>query len=463
MDYGYLSLIVPIVVVLAAIITREVVLSLFLGVIAWQGVKLGYFAPFETLYFSFEAIISLFAKAWVVKSIVFIVLVGSILALIVKSGGVDAFVSYLIQESARIKSKRSALLMGYLIGILIFIESTVTSLVVGAVTTPLAEKFGASRAKVAYICDSTSAPVCSLIPLNGWGALMTGLVGAQIASGVIAGDAVGIVINSIVYNFYSILTLLFVLYIIIWEKDFLYMKQSELAAKKHIKTEYIHTKGGAKVMFLLLPIATLTISSILFLILSGGGDIMKGSGTTAVFYGVIATLIFCFAYFVVWHRRFNVDEYFLHLKTGAFDMAYIGVMMTLAFAIGEATKDLGAGAYLAGMVSGFTSPSYIAAIVFFAASIISFSTGTSWGTFSVMIPISVQVGAPMGVDPALMVGAAVAGGVFGDHCSPISDTTIVSAAATGCDPVEHIKTQLPYAIVVAIISLVCYVVVGLLK
>jgi Na+/H+ antiporter NhaC len=462
MDYGYLSLSVPLVVVIAAVLTREVVLSLFLGVIAWQGVKLGYFAPFETVYLSFESIVSLFAKGWVVKSIIFIVLVGSILTLVVKSGGVDALVTYLVQRSERIKSKRAALLMGYIIGIVIFIESTITSLVVGAVTTPVAEKFGASRAKVAYICDSTSAPVCSLIPLNGWGALMTGLVGAQIASGVIAGDAVGIVANSIVYNFYSILTLLFVLYIIVFDKDFSYMKQSELAAQKHIKTEQTHANDGAKIVFILLPITLLTISSIAFLVISGGGDIMKGSGTSAVFYAVIATLVFCFVYFVLWHKRFGVDEYFSHLKTGAFDMAYIGVMMILAFAIGEATKELGTGAYLASMVSDFTSPSYIAAIVFFAASVISFSTGTSWGTFSVMIPIGIQLGVPMGVDPALMVGAAVAGGVFGDHCSPISDTTIVSAAAAGCDAMEHIKTQLPYAVTVALISLVCYLIVGLL-
>lgn len=460
MDYGYLSLSVPIVAIVVALLTREVVLSLFCGVLTWQLVKLGYFAPIDAIYHSFEAIIGLFAQGWVTKSIVFIVLVGSILAIIVESGGVNAFVHYLVKRSKRVKNKKTALMLGYLIGIVIFIESTITSLVVGAVTTPLARKFGASRAKVAYICDSTSAPVCSLIPLNGWGALITGLVGAQIAAGVIAGDAVAITANSIVYNFYSILTLLFVLYIILSDRDFSYMKISEEAAAKDIGGEAIESQDGGKIAFMVLPIAVLTFSSLLFLFLSGGGNILKGSGTTAVFYAVITTLVFCFAYFVIWHKRFKTEEYFTHFKSGASGMAYVGVMMVLAFAVGEATKDLGTGAYLAKSVSEFTSAPYLAAIVFAAGSIISFSTGTSWGTFSIMVPIALQMGAVLGIDPALMVGAAVAGGVFGDHCSPISDTTIVSAGAAGCDPMEHIKTQLPYAVTVALMSFVCYLVVG---
>ncbi len=462
MDYGYLSLTVPLVAVAMALLTREVVFSLFCGVFTWQLVKLGYFAPIDALYYSFEAIVALFAQSWVTKSIVFIVLVGSILTIVVESGGVNAFVRYLVHRSGRVKSKKAALMLGYLIGIAIFIESTVTSLVVGAVTTPLAQRFGASRAKVAYICDSTSAPVCSLIPLNGWGALISGLVGAQIAAGVIAGDAVGITANSILYNFYSILTLLFVLYIIVFDRDFSYMKISEDAAAKNIQNSEISSQEGGAIAFMVLPIAVLTFSALGFLFLSGDGNILKGSGTTAVFYAVLTTLAFCFVYFVLWHKRFKSDEYFEHFRSGASSMAYVGVMMILAFAVGEATKELGTGVYLAKSISGFTSAAYLPAIVFVAGSVISFSTGTSWGTFSIMVPIAIQMGVALGVDPALMVGAAVAGGVFGDHCSPISDTTIVSAGAAGCDPMEHIKTQLPYAATVALISTFCYLIVGFL-
>lgn len=461
MDYGYLSLIVPAVAIVAALITREVVLSLFCSVLAWQLVKLGHFAPFEALYLSFEAIVALFSKGWVVKSIAFIVLVGSILTFIVESGGVRAFVSYLTQKSKMIKSKKGALLLGYAIGIAIFIESTVTSLVVGAVTAPLAAKFGASRAKVAYLCDCTSAPVCSLIPLNGWGALIAGLVGAQVASGAILGDAVSITVSSIMFNLYSIFTLLFLLYIILSGRDFSYMKQSEERASKEL-LDLPKSEGeeGGKIAFMTLPIVVLTASSLFYLFLSGDGSLLKGSGTTAVFYAVITTLFFSFLYFVLWRKRFSGTEYFGHLKSGASGMAYVGVMMVLAFAVGEATKDLGTGAYLALLVSEFTAPQYLAAIVFISGALISFSTGTSWGTFGIMIPIALQMGAALGIDPALMVGAAVAGGVFGDHCSPISDTTIISAGAAGCDPMEHIKTQLPYAVSVALFSVVGYLAIG---
>jgi tetracycline resistance efflux pump len=466
MDYGYLSLLVPLVAIVMAIITREVVLSLFCGIVTWQLVKLGSFAPLDAIYLSIESIIALFAKAWVVKSIVFIVLVGSILTIIVKSGGVDAFVAYMSEKSKKIKSKRAALLMGYMIGIVVFIESTVSSLVVGAVTTPIAGKFGASRAKVAYLCDTTSSPVCSLIPLNGWGALMSGLVGAQIAAGVIAGDAVNIVVSSIMFNFYAVLTLIFVLYIIVFEKDFGAMKTSEMSAKEELASgKFSHEQNeseDAKISYMMLPIVFLTVSSLCYLFFSGDGNIMKGSGTTAVFYAVVSTLVFCFAYFVVWKKVFKMQEYFAHLKSGAFDMAYVGVMMTLAFAIGEATKDLGTGAYLAELAKTVALPAYIPCTVFVIGCLISFSTGTSWGTFSIMIPISIQMGAAFGIDPAIMVGAAVAGGVFGDHCSPISDTTIISATAAGCDQMEHNKTQIPYAVTVASMAAICYLAIGFL-
>lgn len=459
MEYGILSLLPPIVAIVLAIFTKEVVLSLFGGVYAWQLVK-NDGSVFFAFYGSIESIVGLFSQGWVVKSIVFIVLVGSILTIIVESGGVGAFVEYLTKRSERIKSKRAALLLGYFIGIFIFIESTITSLVVGAVTAPLAEKFGASRAKVAYICDSTSAPVCSLIPLNGWGALIVGLISAQIASGIIVGNAVEITISSIAYNFYAIVTLVFVLFIILTGKDFGAMKVSEDRALHMSKNETQTEHNGARISFMMLPLSVLTFSAILFLYLSGNGSIFKGSGTSAVFYGVLVTLLFCFVYFVLWHKRFKTVEYFEHFKSGAVSMAYVGVMMILAFAIGEATKDMKTGEYLASFAKQSLDHSFLPCIIFLSGCVIAFSTGTSWGTFSIMVPIALQMGAANSIEPSLMIGAAVAGGVFGDHCSPISDTTIVSATAARCDLMEHIKTQLPYAILCASIAAVGYLFIG---
>lgn len=230
MDYGILSLLPPIVAILLAIITKRVLLSLALGIFAGELLTAG-FNPFLALYNGVEGIIALFKEGWVVKSVIFAALIGSLLALAAKSGGVAAFVSYLTERSKRIKSKRGALVLGYILGIIIFIESTITSLVVGAVTTPLAKRFGASNAKVAYVCDSTSAPVCSLIPLNGWGALIGVLIAGKVSQGVISGEPTEFLIRSIGYNFYAISALLFTLWIVVSGKDFGAMRRAEETAK----------------------------------------------------------------------------------------------------------------------------------------------------------------------------------------------------------------------------------------
>ena len=219
MEYGILSILPPILAIFLAIITRNVVISLFIGIFSGYLI-INDFSPTSAFISVFDGIVALFAEGWITKTLIFALLVGSILRLIVNSGGVDGFVQFLTNKQKGIHSKKGALLLAYVIGLLIFIESSITSLIAGAVARPLTDRFGASREKLAYVCDSTSAPVCSLIPLNAWGALLVGLITEQIASGVITGNATSLFLQSIPFNFYAILTLIFVLYIILTEKDY---------------------------------------------------------------------------------------------------------------------------------------------------------------------------------------------------------------------------------------------------
>jgi tetracycline resistance efflux pump len=198
-----------------------------------------------------------------------------------------------------------------------------------------------------------------------------------------------------------------------------------------------------------------------FLYLSGDGNILEGSGSSAIFYSVLSTLVFTAVYY-----RFkdvmSYKTYFQELKIGAGDMTGIGLILLLAFALGEVTVDLQTGPYLASLVDGLLNPVYLAGLVFVISALISFSTGTSWGTFSIMIPIALPMAAILGTDLSLAIAAVISGGVFGDHCSPISDTTIISSMAADCDHIAHVKTQLPYALLSGMIALVLFMLFGVI-
>jgi Na+/H+ antiporter NhaC len=467
MEHGFLSLLPPILAIVLAITTRNVVISLFIGIFAGQ-VILNDFSVISAFIATFDGIVALFSESWITKTLIFALLVGSILRLIVYSGGVAGFVAFLTQKQQRIKSKKGALLLAYTIGLVIFIESSITALVAGAVARPLTDRFGASREKLAYVCDSTSAPVCSLIPLNAWGALLIGIILEQINAGVITGNATSLFFQSIPYNFYAILTLIFVLYIILSEKDFATMKQVEAKAVP-INTEAEEQKGN--LWHMILPLAVLIITMPIALYYSGKGDMLAGSGSTSVFYAVIVSLLFSFFYYWI-GRVMSVKKWFDQVYKGASDMLPIVVILILAFSIGQVTKSLDTGAYLADLASDNLPMVLIPMVVFILTAIIAFSTGTSWGTFSIMLPIaitfSVASSEAMGFliinsdYLVLVIAAVVSGGIFGDHCSPISDTTIIASMASQCDHISHVNTQLPYALVTGVVSAFLFLIAGII-
>ncbi|MDQ1326575.1 MAG: tetracycline resistance efflux pump [Campylobacterota bacterium] len=412
--------------------------------------------PLETGVAFFEGIIALFAEDWITKTLVFMLLVGSVIRLLVYSGAIDGFVVYLDQKAKTIDSPKGAMLLAYFIGIVIFIESSITALVAGMVSKPLCDKNSVSREKLAYICDSTSAPVCSLIPLNAWGALLLGLIVTAIDARVISGDAISLLIASIPYNFYSIFTLLIVLVVIFLNINIGSMKSSiPHPYIPHITTD----QTPASVYKMLLPVLFMVLMVPLMLYFTGKGDILKGSGSTSVYYAVALTLVFMYLYYIP-TRTLTHKSYIAGLYQGMGEMIPVTIILLFALLIGKVIGDLGTAQYLAHLLQGNISPVIVPLLIFIVASIISFSTGTSWGTFSIMMPIALSLSATLHLDIPLVIGAVVSGGVFGDHASPISDTTIISSMAAECDHISHVRTQLPYALIGGGLASIAFLIAG---
>lgn len=399
---------------------------------------------------------SLLNELWVLKTLAFAMMVGSVMTLIERSGGVDGLVHELSTKRSLVTSKRAALMPSFIAGIIIFIESSITSLVAGAIGRPFCDRYGISRAKLAFVCDSTSAPVCSIIAINGWGALLLGLIGGQIAAGLIAGEEARWLISAIGYNFYAYVALI-VTFVAIWYNiDIGPMKHASITPPS---LECDDEK--AAVGLFIWPMVWMVGGVLLFMLLTGNGNLLKGSGSSSIFYALIMTLLMMFGYYRAKNAMSSSD--FLHSTLqGAKSMAPIASILLLAFAIGGVSSDMHVGQYLASFIGDYLPSPYLPAAIFVLSAIIAFATGTSWGTFSIMLPIAIPLAVGLDAPVALAMGAVISGGVFGDHCSPISDTTIISAMASGCSVQEHVTTQLPYALISAGISLFLFILVGVL-
>ncbi len=456
MEYGIISVLIPLFTIIVAIWSKDVVISLlggaFFGFLALNG-----YNPALAFVALFNGIIGLFSEGWIVKTIIFIMLVGSIMEILNRSGAVDEFVDFLSQKAQKIDSPRGAMMLAYIIGLVIFIESSITVMVASIVAKPLCDKNGVSREKLAYICDSTSAPVCSMLPLNGWGALLLGLITTSIASGVIVGDPIKILLQALLFNFYAIFTIILVFVVIYKDINIGAMKNT--IPKPYIPSN-VQIKSNPKPWNMVLPLIVLIGAVPVGLYLTGDGDIFSGSGSTSVYYAVIVTLIFTYLYFVP-KKLITHSGYFESLYKGLSDMIPITIVMILAFLIGKVIGDLGTAKYLASMVGGTISPAVIPLLIFLLSSLMAFATGTSWGTFSIMMPIALALGGAMEITPALMVATVISGGVFGDHASPISDTTIISSMASGCENIDHVNTQLPYAFIAAFFAAIAFLIAGL--
>jgi len=502
-EYGFLSILPPVLAIILAIRTKQVFVSLLFGIwlgwmiISWQTLDsgLGIFQNlFEGTLATIQALVDVFKDAGNTRTIMFSALVGALIIFIQRSGGVEGFiikVSRFLEKYEQRKAGNSRIivqLLAWLTGVLIFVESSISVLTVGALYRPIFDRLKIPREKLAYLADSSSAPSSILIPFNAWGAFIMGLLLNQGFE-----NPFSTMFHAAAYNFYPMLALVLALVVVISKKDFGPMAKAERRAKEEGKlladgaqpmiadelTE-VATKAGVvpKARNMILPIATMVLMMPIMLSYTGWEAALEnragagffgkffyaigqGSGSTAVLTAVIASLLLSMGLFRVQGIMRSKEMVDLTLK-GISGMMPLALLMLLAFAIGGVCKQLGTGVYVAEVAKTWLSPSLVPFIIFVVSCFIAFSTGTSWGTFAIMIAIAVPMAQEMDANVHLAIAAALGGGVFGDHCSPISDTTILSSMASASDHIDHVKTQMPYALVAGGVTCILYLLLGFL-
>lgn len=474
MEYGFFSIIPPLLAISVAVKFKKVALALLLGVFTAYLI-VGGWNPITAVTTTVDGVLNVWSDVGNLKIFLFTSLMGAFVVLVKVSGGVSGFVSYLTEQNKHIKSRRMSMLLAYVIGVIIFVDGLLSIMFTGVVTRPITDKFKVSREKLAYICDSTSAPINAIIPLNSWGAMLMGLIGAQVAAGVISGDPLTLLIESLPFQFYTIISLISVLFYILSGRDWGPMKRAEQRVQTtgklyddgvtpllndEVDDEIRAEKGRENKNNMAIPLAVLILGTIAGLLITGGGNLTKGDGTTSILYAITGTLIVMCLYYTS-QKLMTMKEFGQYVYKGIASMLSLVVLLTLAFAIGKAISTLGTGAFLASLVEGRVSGAFGPAIIFVLGAIMAFSTGTSWGTFSIMMPIAIPMAAAMDSNILLAIGAVISGGIFGDHCSPMSDTTILSSMSAGTDLYSHVKTQLPYALVCAGLATVLYIALGL--
>ena len=498
---GLISLLPPLIAIVLALVTRQIHLSLLAGVCfgAWS---LAGWHPIRALGGTADLLVEVFQTRSNTMVIFFCLLVGGLLALVQRSGGVEGFVR-LVQDWKFVQTRQGARMLAWVLGLIIFIESSITCLVVGAVNRPLFDRLKLSREELAYICDATSAPVCILIPLNGWGAFVVGLLAAQSVV-----NPVLLLLKALPLTFYAILAVLLVP-IFTYGGDFGPMRRAGRRARETGKV----LRNGAvpmvseeivglarkeevtpKAIYLLFPVSFMIAVIPVGLFLTGAGDPLKGSGSTSVFWAVSSavlvtslllwmrgvmrvaelvefvlkgsaglfpvTVLVVLAFALGMRGVMRVAELVEFVLKGSAGLFPVTVLVVLAFALGIVCDKLQTGAYVAGLLSEGLSPGLLPCVTFLVSAFIAFSTGTSWATFAVLVPVTLPAASSLGASLPLTLGALLSGGVFGDHASPLSDTSIISSLSAASDHVDHIHTQLPYAVLGALLAAILYLVLG---
>ncbi len=460
---GWHVLIPPISVIILALSTRRIYLALATGIVLGIFILKGF--SFEAFKYSAHLLLSILTSPSKLFVLAFCILVGSLIGVIGEAGGVVGFVAKVKEQG--ISDRKKAQLLAFFIGLFVFIETTISSLIVGTASRPVFDRLKISREKLAYLCDVTAAPVCMLLPFNAWGAYIIGLLEAQGIE-----DGIRVLAAAVPMNFYALLVLVFTAFLIITGRDWFSMAAAERRAQEEGKVlregakplMALHSwnsspKGDASLM--LLPTVLLLAAMPLALFLTGRGNPLKGSGSASVLISVSLSLLV--ASFMALKRKYLTLPALLRTAgRGAVGMVPVSFLMLLAFLFGDVSNHLQVGEYVAGITASHAPFQLFPAFLFIASSFVAFSTGTSWGTYAVMVPIAVAMVKTGGGFLSLCLAAVLGGGIFGDHASPVSDTTIISSMAAACDLMDHVQTQLPYALLCAFVSVLFYTAAGFL-
>lgn len=466
------ALVPPIVAIVLALITKEVYSSLFIGIVIGGVFYSGFNFELTVTHVFQDGIVGVLTDSYNTGIIVFLVILGIMVCMMNKAGGSAAFGRW---ASQHIKTRAGAQLATIALGVMIFIDDYFNCLTVGSVMRPVTDKHNVSRAKLSYLIDATAAPVCIIAPISSWAAAVTGFVEGE--------DGFSIFMRAIPYNYYAILTIVMMITIVLMKMDYGPMKVHEKNAiagdlyttedrpYANAEENVDESKGG--VIDLVFPVAVLIVCCVIGMIYSGG--FFSGTGFIEAFsasdasVGLMFGSFFAFVITIVFYairKVLSFSESMECIPEGFKAMVPAILILTFAWTLKAMTDSLGAKEFVAAVVKhaagGFMS--FLPAIIFLVACLLAFATGTSWGTFGILIPIVVAVFE--GTDPTMMIisiSACMAGAVCGDHCSPISDTTIMASAGGQCNHVNHVSTQLPYAITVAAVSCVTYVIAGFVR
>lgn len=455
---SWLTLLPPILAIIIAIWKREVIIALLVAIFSAEMLLVGG-NPATAFAATVQRIVDVFASSYSTQVLIFSLLIGALIQLIKISGGVGALIDWLGNKNY-VNNQRRAGMLPAIIGSSIFIDTNMSVLSAGLPAQSLFDKFKMSRARLAYIIDSTCAPISVLILLNGWGAAILAEV---VKTG--APSPNDIVIGSIGFNFYAIVTLLVVFYTVYSTKVYGPMARTEQQLKEDSDSSAIlstTTKpiASTKKRYMILPLVFMVASIIGFMFITGDGDLTQGSGAKSVLWSVILSILLAIL-LLRYDTKKPTKELIEQSFKGMGNLLPLVTLVLLAFALSSAMGDLGTGEFVASAVGEHLPLWIIPALVFVLAGFIAFTTGTSWGTFGILIPIAIPMAISLGIDPSLLLAAVLGGAVFGDHASPISDTTVISSLAAGCDHLEHVKTQLPYALFTGGITIVLYLIMGI--
>lgn len=493
-NFGWLSVLPPLLAIVLAFVTKQVLLSLFLGIFIGATMLNGWNPFFGFLRSLDEFIVGSLADSWNAAIIIFLLTIGGMVGIINKMGGTTAIAEAL---SKKVKNPKTAQLFTWILGCLVFFDDYANTLIVGPTMRPLTDKMNVSKEKLSYVIDSTSAPVVGVALISTWVGYEIGVIRSIYQSLGIEANYYQVFLKTIPYNYYCLFSVIFVLMLVLMQRDYGPMYDAEKRARltgkvladdaKPISSDEI-TKMEIgkdvklKVSNAVIPILTLVIVAFVglwyngYTALEGGVDPFSAEGMRACFGEADSSIVLLWASFAssvvaiimaLAQKILNMDEVFDAWVDGAKSMSMACMILVLAWSLGSVTQSVGTANFLVGVVSDNIPFGILPIIVFIISGIISFATGTAWGTMAIVIPLAVPLAQGFilnsGADPSLVIvtlGTVMSGAIFGDHCSPISDTTIMSSMASGADHLHHVKTQMPYAVSVGIVSGICYLIAG---
>ncbi len=483
MYFGFLSVVPPLLTIILAIITKEVLLSLFIGVLGGCLI-IANWTPLGSFEKMIEIILAKLTDPWNMQVIIIVILLGGLIGLLTISGGSKAFADFI---ATKIHSRKAAQATAWIMGLMIFFDDYFNALTCGAVMRPVSDKFNVSREKLSYIIDSTSVGICLLVPISSWVAFITSIIASSFKDVGIKQDAFQAFLYSVPYNFYAWLSIIMVGVVVFLSLDYGPMAKAE---KRTMETGKLCdqtfcggcededdfssiTPAEGKVIDLILPIILLVSGAFIFMLYTGGFfnsdtrfDFMHAvnnmCGTLALIYAIALTNIFAISLYKI-RRLSSIKDSIQAFTIGAKSMVFVLLLLAFAWSIGGICDELGTGAYVASLFSSSVPAFLVPVIVFIFSCVMTFATGATWGTYAIMLPVAIPLAVTMNIDVYACIAAVIGGGGFGNHCSPLADTAILSSVGANIRHIDHINTQIPYSVTCALVAAAAYIVTGILN